>query len=75
VHPVNAEALRGDGAGAFTMPYAHVTSGREGLELGKCDFCLPVLCLWRLARCVVLLTVLCCLLYLRRSDKIDLSVP
>jgi hypothetical protein len=56
-HPVNAEALRGDGAGAFSIYAVHTCHLWEGLKLGKCDLCLPVLCLWRLVRCVVLLTV------------------
>jgi len=53
------EALRGDGAGAFTIcavHTCHLWMGWDGLETGKCIFRQPVLCLWRLARCVVLLS-------------------
>jgi len=52
----NAEALRGDDAGAFTIYAIHICHLWKDLELGKCYFCLPVLCLWRLARCVILLS-------------------
>ena len=54
----NAEALRGDGAGAFSIYAVHICYLWEGPEL-------PVLCLQRFARCVILLTVMCCLLYWR----------
>jgi hypothetical protein len=32
----NAEAMRGDGAGAFTIYAVHKCHSLEGLELGKC---------------------------------------
>jgi len=55
----NAEALRGDGAGAFNSYAVHKCYLWEGLARGRCDFSILLVAV---VGCVVLLTVTCCIL-------------
>jgi len=72
----NAEALRGDGAGAFTIYALHTCYPWRVRNLGSVTFVSQYsICLWRLARFFILLIVMCCLLYWKWSDKIDLPAP